>query len=141
VNRQIGRIPFQALRSAKQRSGCSFRRASALDEVIVVAGAQQREEVEAALGGCGAEPGEVRVADLRQKPLAALQRAPAPSTPGGTDEPGTQHIAGLGWPPKLRGLADAIHLKPTRPRTGCTAMQPNVPGLREPLALKSIISV
>jgi hypothetical protein len=29
-----------------------------VDDVIVVAGAQQREEIEAAFGGCGAEPGE-----------------------------------------------------------------------------------
>jgi hypothetical protein len=32
-----------------------------VDDVIVVAGAQQREEVEAALGGCCAEPGEVPI--------------------------------------------------------------------------------
>src|SRR5271167_2919261 len=43
-----------------------------IDDVIVVAGAQQREEVEAALRGGGAEPGEMRIADLRAEAVRRL---------------------------------------------------------------------
>ncbi len=43
-----------------------------VDDVVVVTGAQQFEEIETALGAGGAEPGEMRIADLRAKPLAAL---------------------------------------------------------------------
>ena len=43
-----------------------------IDDVIVVAGAQQLQEIEAALRVCGAEPGEVRVADLRAEAVRGL---------------------------------------------------------------------
>ena len=43
-----------------------------IDDVIVVAGAQQREEVEAALRAGGAEPGEMHVADLRAEAVRRL---------------------------------------------------------------------
>ena len=74
------RWPCQARRSAKCRSGwlgqrCDHRPGQGalahvgqrlgIDHVIGVAGAQQIEEVQPALAGRGAEPGEVVVADLR----------------------------------------------------------------------------
>ena len=43
-----------------------------IDDVIVMAGAQQLEEVEAALGAGGAEPGEVGVADLRAEAVRSF---------------------------------------------------------------------
>ena len=43
-----------------------------IDDVIAMAGAQQREEVEAALRPGGAEPGEMRVADLGAEAVRGL---------------------------------------------------------------------
>src|ERR1700692_2310723 len=68
-----------------------------VNDVIVVAGAQQREEVEAALGAGGAEPGEMRVADLRAEAIRSFVASAGVvhRDPGSTEEPGPQHIAGL----------------------------------------------
>ncbi len=83
-----------------------------VDDVIVVAGAQQREEVEAALGAGGAEPGEVRVADLRAEAIRGFVAGAGvvDRDPGGTDEPGTQHIASLGEEAVLALDQQADHL-------------------------------
>jgi hypothetical protein len=69
-----------------------------VDDVVVVAGAQQREEVEAALRDGGAEPSEVRVADLRAEAVGGLmaRTGVVHRDPGGTRKPGAQHIASLG---------------------------------------------
>src|SRR5271169_3361728 len=68
-----------------------------VNDVIVVACAQQREEVEAALGAGGAEPGEMRVADLRAEAIRSFVASAGVvhRDPGSTEEPGPQHIAGL----------------------------------------------
>src|SRR6266699_5609510 len=78
-----------ALAHIRQRLG--------IDDVVVVAGAQQLEEVETALAAGGAEPGEVRVADLRAEPVGGFVAGAGvvPRDPGGTRKPGTQHIASL----------------------------------------------
>src|SRR5438876_802336 len=47
-----------------------------IDDVIAVAGAQQFEEVAAALRAGGAEPGEVRVADVRADAIRGLVASP-----------------------------------------------------------------
>src|SRR3984893_3207164 len=64
-----------------------------VDDVIVVAGAQQREEVEAALGAGGAEPGEMRVADLRAEAIRSVVASAGVvhRNPGHTEAPGPQH--------------------------------------------------
>jgi hypothetical protein len=48
-----------------------------IDDVIAVAGAQQFEEVAAALRAGGAEPGEVRVADVGADAIRGLVASPS----------------------------------------------------------------
>jgi hypothetical protein len=63
-----------------------------------VAGAQQFEEVKAALGVRGAEPGDVLVADLRAEAVSGLVAGAGVVNrdPVGAREPGTEHLTGLG---------------------------------------------
>src|SRR3954468_13039842 len=60
-------------------------------------GAQEFQEVQPALAGRGAEPGEVVVADLRAGPVRGLVAGPGviDRDPGGLRPPGAQHIASL----------------------------------------------
>jgi hypothetical protein len=51
-----------------------------IDDVIIVTGAQKREEVGAVLRGRRAEPCEVRVADLGTEAVLGFVRAPVSST-------------------------------------------------------------
>src|SRR5215204_3028317 len=68
-----------------------------IDDVVGMPGAQQLEEVQPALAGGGAEPGEMVIADLR----AAAVRRPVPRPgvvdrdPGRTRQPGPQHVTAL----------------------------------------------
>ena len=68
-----------------------------IDDVIAVAGAQQFEEVAAALRIRGAEPGEVFIADLRAEAVRGLVASAGVvhRDPGGAGKPGAQHVAGL----------------------------------------------
>jgi len=63
-----------------QRAFAHVSQRLGIDDVIAMAGAQQREKVEAALRAGGAEPGEVRIANLRAEAVGALWRAPVSST-------------------------------------------------------------
>src|SRR3712207_6261602 len=107
------RCACQAAWSGKARSGCPARRATTgpagqgplahvgqrlgIDHVVRMAGPQQPKEVQPALAGRGAEPGEVVVAD----PRAAAVRRPVPRPgvvhrdPGGTRQPGPRHVTTL----------------------------------------------
>ena len=62
-----------------------------------MARAQQLEEVAAALGSGGAEPGKMGVADLRAEAVRSFMASPGVvhRDPGGAGEPGTQHITGF----------------------------------------------
>jgi hypothetical protein len=68
-----------------------------VDDVVGMPGPQQFEEVQPALAGRGAEPGEIVVADLR----ATAVRCPVPRPgvvhrdPASACQPGPQHIAAL----------------------------------------------
>src|SRR5712672_1295857 len=75
-------------------------------------GAQQREKVEAALGAGGAEPGEMGIADLGAEAVGGFVACAGVvhRDPGGTDEPGTQHIASLGEETVLALDQQADHL-------------------------------
>ncbi len=68
-----------------------------VDDVIAVTCAQQFEEVAAALGTGGAEPGKMGVADLRAEAIDGLVASPGVirRDPGGAGEPGAEHIASL----------------------------------------------
>jgi hypothetical protein len=68
-----------------------------IDDVIAIAGAQQLEEVAAALRSGGAEPGKMRVADLRAEAVRSLVTGASVvhRDPGGARKPGAEHIAGL----------------------------------------------
>ena len=83
-----------------------------IDDVIVVAGAQQFQEIEAALGGGGAEPGEMRVADLRAEAIGGFvaRAGVVDRDPCGTRKPGTQHLARLGEETALTLDQQADHL-------------------------------
>ncbi len=69
-----------------------------IDDVIAMAGPQQVEEVEAALRGGGAEPGEMRVADLGAEAVPGLvaRAGVIHRDPGGARKSGAQHRARLG---------------------------------------------
>jgi len=68
-----------------------------IDDIIAMAGAQQFEEVAAALRLSGAKPGEVSIAHLSAKAVRSLVARPGivDCDPGGAGEPGAQHIARL----------------------------------------------
>ena len=68
-----------------------------IDDIIAMAGAQQAEEVAAALGVRGAEPGEVCVADLRAEAVRGLVASAGvvDRDPGSARQGGAQHIAVL----------------------------------------------
>jgi len=57
---------------AGQRTFAHIGERRVIDDVIIMAGAQQAEEVEAALRGSGGEGGEVRVADLGAETVLRL---------------------------------------------------------------------
>jgi len=66
-----------------------------IDDVIAMAGAQQAEEVEAALGGGGGEGGEMGIADLGAEAILGLvaRAGVVHRDPGRARKPGAQHIA------------------------------------------------
>ena len=68
-----------------------------IDDVIAVAGAQQLEEIAAALRSGGAEPSEMRIADLGAEAVRGLvaRAGVVHRDPGGVRKPGTEHIASL----------------------------------------------
>ena len=68
-----------------------------IDDVIAVTGAQQFEEVETALGAGGAEPGELRVADLGAEAVLGFvaRTGVVDGDPGRALQAGTQHAAGF----------------------------------------------
>ena len=80
-----------------QRAFAHVGQCLGIDDVIVVAGAQQFEEVEAALGGGGAEPGEMRIADLRAEAVRGLvaRAGVVHRDPGGCRKSGAQHVTRL----------------------------------------------
>ena len=83
-----------------------------IDHIVGVAGAQQLQEVEAALGACRGEPGEVLVADLGADAVPALMARPGvvDADPGGAGQAGPQHVAGLGQERLLAGDQQAHDL-------------------------------
>ena len=93
---------------------CSRMYASAagVDDVVGVAGPQQLEEVQPALAGRRAEPGEAVVADLRADAVdAAVARAGVVHRdPGAVCQPHPQHLPGLGKEVVLPGDQQAHHL-------------------------------
>ena len=68
-----------------------------IDDVIAMAGAQQREEVAAALRWGGAEPGKMSVADLGAEAVGSLvaRAGVVHRDPGGAGKPGAEHITGF----------------------------------------------
>jgi len=68
-----------------------------IDDVIAMAGAQESEEIAAALRLRGAKPGEVGVADLGAHAVAGFVASAGVvhRDPGRARKPGAEHIAGL----------------------------------------------
>ena len=68
-----------------------------IDHIVGVPGAQQVEEVEPALAGRGAKPGEMRVADLGAHAVARLVPCAGviDADPGRIRQTRTQHVAGF----------------------------------------------
>ena len=80
---------------AGQRAFAHVGERFVIDDVIAVAGAQQGEEVEAALGRGGNEGGEVGVANLGAKAVVGLVARPGivHRDPGAAREPDAQRFA------------------------------------------------
>ena len=83
-----------------------------IDDVIVMAGPQQAEEIEPVLAARGAKPGEIRVADLGAIPIDRLVARPGVvhRDVGRVGKGGPQHVAGLVAKIVLAGDQQAHHL-------------------------------
>ena len=95
-----------------QRTLAHIRQRLGVDEVVVVAGAQQLEEVETALGAGRAEPGEVGVANLGAEAVGGFVACAGVvhRNPGGARKPGAQYVASLGEKVVLAFDQEAEHL-------------------------------
>lgn len=83
-----------------------------IDDVIGVAGTQQIKEVQPALAGAGAEPGEVVVADLGADAIGRFVACAGIiyAHPGGSGQASPPHILGFGEEAALPGDEQAHHL-------------------------------
>ena len=80
-----------------ERAGAHIGQGFVIDDVIVMSGAQQFEEVEAAFRTRGPEPGELRVADLGAEAVLGLVARPGvvDRDPRRVGQAGPQHGAGF----------------------------------------------
>ena len=96
----------------RQRAFAHIGERRGIDDVIAMTGAQQAEEVEAALRAGGAEPGEMVVADLGAEAVLRLMAGAGviDRDPGGVGQPGAEHIARFGMEAIMAVIEQADHL-------------------------------
>ena len=113
----VGEVPHRVIGQAgdqwaRQAALAQIGQRHVVDDVISVAGAQQAEEVQPALAGGGAEPGEVLVADLGADAVRAgvASAGIVDRDPGRRLQPRPQHVAGFGDEAILAGDQQPHHL-------------------------------
>ena len=95
-----------------QRAAAHIGQRRFVDHIIGMAGAQQIEEVQAALAAGRAEPGEAVIADLRAESVAGFvpRAGVVDGNPVGGFQAGAQHVAGFAAERILPGDQQAHHL-------------------------------